>query len=296
MISALTPGALVLEGGGMRGAFSAGVTDYFLDEGLLFDHIYGVSIGACHACSYISQQRGRAYRIVADYINDPRYMSYKKLAFGGNLFSPEFIYHTIPDELDPFDYDAFREYKGDFCVVMTDCKTGAAKYARVSDLKTEVDYVRASASLPGLSRIVKVGGGDYLDGGMADSIPVKRAAADGCKKTVAVLTREEGYVKEPSKAYRMTMLLHPLHPKLSEAVKTRHIMYNETLDYIDEKEAAGEIFVLRPPKGSLHVGRLERDRAKLDDLYRVGYETAKAKGAELKKYLAAENAKEGILL
>ncbi len=296
MIDTLTSGALVLEGGGMRGAFSAGVTDFFLDEVLMFDHIYGVSIGACHACSYISQQRGRAYRIVADYINDPRYMSYRKLIFSGNLFSPEFIYHTIPDRLDLFDYDAFRAYKGDFEVVMTDCKTGEAAYRRIRDLKTEVDYVRASASLPGLSRIVKAGGGEYLDGGMTDSIPVKKAAADGCQKIVAVLTREAGYVKEPSMAYRMTRIMHPLHPRLSESVKNRHIMYNETLDYIDEKESSGEIFVLRPPKGSLHVDRLERDRAKLDELYRIGYETAKERGAELRRYLAAETAKEGILL
>lgn len=281
----LTPGALVLEGGGMRGAFTAGVLDFFLDKDIMFDRIYGVSMGACHACSYISGQRGRAFSVVADYINDPRYMSYKNRFLGGDLFSEKFVYHTIPDELYPFDYKTFENYEGEFYVGMTDCRTGKATYARVSELARDIDFVRASASLPGFSRIVKVGGGAYLDGGMADSIPVMKAAEDGNKRIVTVLTQEEGYVKPPSKSYRLTRVIHMLHPKLSEAVKNRHIMYNKTLGYIDEKEAAGELFVIRPPKGSLNISRLERDRDKLLALYERGYETAEENYDALMKYL-----------
>lgn len=281
----LTQGALILEGGGMRGSFTAGVLDFLLDSGIIFDRVYGVSIGACHACSYLSRQRERAFKVVADYINDPRYMKYTNLLKGGDLFPAEFVYHTIPDELYPFDYDTFKAYEGEFYAVMTDCASGAPVYARVSDLRRDVDLVRASASLPGFSRIVRTAGGEYLDGGMADSVPVKKAAADGCRKIVAVLTREEGYVKEPSKLYRLTRLIHPKHPKLSEAIKNRHIMYNETLKYIADKEAAGELFVIRPPKGALNLGRLERDRGKLEALYRRGYETAAERFEAMKEYL-----------
>lgn len=281
----LTSGALVLEGGGMRGAFTAGVLDYLLDNDIMMERIYGVSIGACHACSYISRQRERAFRVVADYINDPRYMSYKNRFLKGDLFSPEFVYHTIPDELYPFDYETFRNYPGEFYVVVTDCKSGRGVYVRVDDLRAGIDYVRASASLPGFSQIVKVDGGHYLDGGMVDSIPVRKAVEDGSEKVVVVLTRENGYTKEPSKAYHMTRILHPLHPKLSESVKNRHFMYNATLRYIEEEEAAGRIFVIRPPKGSVNISRLERDHAKLTDLYHRGYETAREQGEALKKYL-----------
>lgn len=281
----LTQGALVLEGGGMRGSFTAGVLDFLLDNEIIFDRVYGVSMGACHACSYLSRQRERAFKVVADYINDPRYMKYSNLLKGRDLFPAEFVYHTIPDELYPFDYDTFKLYEGEFYAVMTDCNTGKPAYMRVSDLRRDVDLVRASASLPGFSRIVKTAGGEYLDGGMADSIPVKKAAADGSKKIVAVLTREKGYIKEPSKAYRLTRIIHPKHPKLSESIKNRHIMYNETLKYIDNMEAAGELFVIRPPEGALNIGRLERDRSKLEALYKRGFDTAAEQFEAMKQYL-----------
>ena len=286
-MASLTPGALVLEGGGMRGAFTAGVLDYLLDKDIMFDHIYGVSIGACHACSYISRQRGRAFRIVADYVNDPRYMGYRHLLKEGNMFATDFVYRRIPDELDPFDYETFRNYGGDFRVVMTDCDTGKPVYARVKDLKTDIDYVRASASLPGFSRIVHLPCGDCLDGGMVDSIPVKKAFADGSKKVVAVLTRDEDYVKSPSKAYRITRVLHPLHPKLNDSIKHRHEMYNETTGYITEKEASGELFVIRPEKADINIERLERNRDKLEALYEKGYAAAEKQGDRLMAYLEA---------
>ncbi len=278
-----------MEGGGMRGAFTTGVLDFFLDKNLIFDKVYGVSAGACHACSYLSRQRGRAFRVVADYINDSRYMSYANLLKGKDFFSEEFVYHTIPDGLNPFDYKAFKEYDGEFYCVVTNCSTGEAEYIRAKDLREDIDIVRASASLPILSKMVNIGGEDYLDGGMTDSIPVKKALADGAKKCVAVLTRDDGYVKEPNKIYPLAMLLHPFHNPLGLAMKHRHEMYNETLKYVKEAEEAGKIFVLRPLAEKLDVSRLERDRSKLVKLYRHGYETAAANYAPLMKYLGKED-------
>lgn len=287
----LTKAALVLEGGGMRGAFTAGVLDFFLDNELMFDKIYGVSMGACHACSYISEQRERAFRVVADYINDPRYMGLKHKITTGDYLPADFIYHKIPDELCPFDYETFKNYKGTFYAVLTDCRTGKAVYMPVDDLKPQIDIVRASASLPVFSRMVKINGGEYLDGGMVDSIPVKKAIEDGNEKVVVVLTRDKGYVKEPSKAYKITRVLHPNHKKLSEVIKNRHIMYNDEVKYIEKLEAEGKIFVIRPPKGSLNIGRLERDRDKLQVLYETGLAVAQENGKALMEYLGKDDLK-----
>ncbi len=287
----LTDGALVLEGGGMRGAFTTGVLDFFLDKGLIFSRVYGVSAGACHACSYLSRQRERAFRVVADYINDPRYMSYANMLKGKDLFSEEFVYHTIPDGLYPFDYKAFKEYAGEFYAVVTNCSTGEAEYLRVTDLRKDIDKVRASASLPIFSHLVEIDGNDYLDGGMTDSIPVKKALEDGAKKCIAVLTRDIDYVKEPSYIYPLVMLRHPFHNPLGLAIKHRHEMYNSTLDYIDEKEAEGSVFVIRPDADRLDISRLERSREKLEKLYEHGYEKASESFEKMAHYLGKDDIK-----
>ena len=281
----LTRGALVLEGGGMRGAFTTGVLDFLLEKKVVFDRVYGVSAGACHACSYLSLQPKRAFRVVADYVNDPRYMSFFNLLKGEDMFPAEFVYHTIPDGLDPYDYKTANEYPGKFCVVTTDCRSGRAKYFEVGDLRRDIDMVRASASLPLLSHMVKIGGGEYLDGGMSDSIPVKRAFADGAEKCVAVLTRDADYLKESSGLYRLARLLSPRHKGLAESMKNRHLMYNETVNYIKRSAAEGKVFVFRPEKERLDVGRLEKDRSKLERLYEHGYETAEKQFDAMMEYL-----------
>ncbi len=282
----LAEGALALEGGGMRGAFTTGVLDYMLEKNVVFDRVYGVSAGACHACSYLSLQPGRAFRVVADYVNDPRYMSFFNLLKGEDMFPAEFVYHTIPDGLDPYDYKTANEYPGRFYAVTTDCNSGKARYFEIKDLRGDIDKVRASASLPLLSHMVKIDGGDYLDGGMSDSIPVKRALADGAKKCVAVLTRDADYLKEPSGVYRLARIMTPRHRGLAESMKNRHLMYNETVNYIKKASAAGEIFVFRPEKERLDVGRLEKDRSKLERLYAHGYETAEANWERMMEYLS----------
>lgn len=281
----LTEGALVLEGGGMRGSFTTGVLDFLLEKNIVFDRVYGVSAGACHATSYLSLQPERAYRVVANYVNDPRYMGYSNLLKGDDLFAREFVYHTIPDELDPYDYDMLREYPGKLNVVVTDCNTGKPVYMPVEDLRRDIDKVRASASLPILSHMVKIDGGEYLDGGMCDSIPVKKALADGAKKCIVVLTRDPDYRKEASSSYRLAKLFHPRHKKLAFAMKYRHLMYNETVEYVQEMEKAGELFVFRPLKERLDVERLERNPEKLRRLHDHGYETAAANYDKLIAYL-----------
>lgn len=281
----LTEGALVLEGGGMRGAFTTGVLDYMLEKNMVFDRVYGVSAGACHACSYLSLQPGRAFRVVADYINDPRYMSFFNLLKGEDVFPAEFVYHTIPDGLDPYDYKTIKDYPGKFYAVATDCNSGGPHYFEIDDLRKDIDKVRASASLPLMSHMVKIDGGEYLDGGMSDSIPVKKALADGAKKCVVVLTRAADYIKEPGKTYLLARLTTPRHKGLINSLRSRHLMYNETTCYIKKAEAAGKIFVFRPEKERLDVSRLEKDRSKLERLYAHGHETAKANHGRLLEYL-----------
>lgn len=281
----LTEGALVLEGGGMRGAFTTGVLDFFLEKNIVFDRVYGVSAGACHACSYLSLQPERAFHVVADYVNDPRYMGYSNLLKGDDLFSKEFVYHTIPDKLNPFDYEAFEAYPGKFYAVVTDCKTGKPVYFPIDELRRDIDKVRASASLPILSHMVKIDGGEYLDGGMCDSIPVKKAIADGAKKCVVVLTRDTEYRKEPSGTYRLSQLFHPRHKKLAYALKYRHLMYNESVEYVQQQDRAGEVFALRPLKERLDVERLERNPDKLKQLHDHGYEVAAENYDRLITYL-----------
>ena len=190
---------LILEGGGMRGTYTTGVLDFFMDHDIYFRHIYGVSAGACHACSYISKQRGRAFEIFEKYLNDERYCSLKSLRKTGNFFGVEMIYDLIPNRYIPFDYEQASVYEGELYSVVTDCRTGEPAYLRIGDLHSDMDKIRASASLPLLARTVKIDGKDYLDGGISDSIPLEESIRAGNRKNVLILTREKGYKKKKIK-------------------------------------------------------------------------------------------------
>ncbi|MBR3211821.1 MAG: patatin family protein, partial [Firmicutes bacterium] len=249
---------IVFEGGGLRGIFAAGVIDYLLDNGIVFDHVMGVSAGACHACSYLSGQRGRSYAVSTDYLNDKRYMSMDSLAKTGDLFGVDFIYHKIPEELYPLDNEHFKESGVTFRVGVTNCITGEAEYPQVKDMIEDVDLVRASSSLPLLARMVYINGTPYMDGGIADSVPIKASEAFGCEKNVVVLTRPAGYRKDPEKLTKVIGMKYRKFPKMVEALKHRDEVYNETMDYIDEGVAKGTIFRIAP-MGDLEIGRLEKD-------------------------------------
>ena len=264
---------LVLEGGGMRGIYTAGVLDFFLERDLFFSRTYGVSAGSCHACSYLSKQAGRAYRIGTEYLDDKRYCSVYSLLTTGDLFGAKMCYDTIPNELDLFDYGTFSQYPGAFFAVVTNCATGQAEYLPVKDLHRDVIAIQASSSLPLLSRMVPINGKRYLDGGVADSIPLARSIEDGMRKNVVILTQCPTYRKEPNQMMPFIKLRYRRYPSLVKAMETRHTRYNETLDLIRLERDAGRAFVIQP-KEAPAIGRVEKDRDKLKALYNQGYKDA----------------------
>lgn len=277
---------LILEGGGMRGIFTAGVLDLFLEQGLEFRRIYAVSAGACHACSYLSHQKGRAFRVGTSYLKDKRYCSVHSLLTTGDIFGADMCYDIIPNQLDPYDYDTFDRYTGDFRAVITNCATGQAEYPKIKDLHTDILAVRASSSLPLLSRMVPIKGQLYLDGGIADSIPLARSIRDGSRKNVVVLTRAEGYRKQPNKALPAVRVEYRNYPHLVEALTTRHERYNQALELVAQQHAAGSAFVIRPQTPP-SIGRVEKDLKKLKALYQQGYDQAQKLLPALRSFLEA---------
>lgn len=262
---------LIFEGGGMRGAYTTGVIDAFLDNDLEFSSCYGVSVGACNAASFIAKQRGRAYRVTTDYIGDKRYCSLQNLLTTGNFFGPEMLYHIIPEELDPYDYDAFSRYSGKLYVVATNCETGEAEYFHLKNMREEVDMLQASSSLPLLAKPVRIDGKEYLDGGVADSIPLRQSIADGNSKNVIALTQDITYRKGPMKIIPLLKIIYRNRPNLVHQLATRHIRYNQTLNILAEEESAGRAFVIRPKK-PVNIGRVETNKTKLAALYDDGYQ------------------------
>lgn len=275
---------LVLEGGGMKGMYTAGVLDFFLDKGLEFSSVYGVSAGACHMCSYLSKQRGRALDVGIDYLDSKKYCSVESLLTTGDLFNVKTAYHLIPEYLNPYDYAAFDKYEGKAYAVVTNIVTGRPEYLRIRDMKKDIDAIRASASLPLVSRNVRIGDSLYLDGGIADAIPIHKSILDGNKKNVVILTKEEGYVRKPTTHLELLKLRYFKYPKVAELMAERHITYNDTLEYLEEQQANGQAFVLRPKKKS-DVGRIEKDAEKLKALYEEGYRDAADNFELLQNYL-----------
>ena len=279
---------LVVEGGGMRGVYSSGVLDFFIEKDLFFENNYGVSAGACHLCSYLAKQYKRAFRVNVDYLNDKRYCSVHSLLKTGDLFGAEMLYDIIPNELDLFDYDTYNKNESNFYVVITDINTGKPEYVKIGDLKKDIIYVRASSSLPLLAQNVKINDKEYLDGGISDSIPIKKSIADGNKKNVVVLTRDSTYRKGKNSLMPIIKLKYKKYPNFVKSMADRYIVYNEILDFIKELEDNGDVFVIRPKK-PVNIGRTEKNREKLEALYNDGYNDAKDCYEELLKYLGKEN-------
>lgn len=278
---------LVLEGGGMKGVYTAGVLDFFLDKGIEFSSVYGVSAGACHMCSYLSKQRGRAFAVNVDYLDSSDYCSMKSLLTTGDLFNVDMCYHRIPEQLNPYDYGAFERYEGRAYSVATNIETGMPEYFRIRDMKADIDKIRASASLPLVSRNVIIQGKPYLDGGISDAIPLQKSIIDGNMRNVVIMTKEEGYVREPFKELGLIRLKYGKYPKVYELMKDRHIRYNRLLRYIEDQQKNDRAFVIRP-KHKSGVGRVEKDKEKLKNLYLEGYEDARECFEELQNYLEEE--------
>lgn len=275
---------LVLEGGGMRGIYTAGVLDFFMDKDLYTDGVIGVSAGACHACSYVSKQRGRAYRTNTDFIKDKRYMSFQSLLKTGDLFGADFVYDTIPNSLDLYDYETFNKGKTKLYAVCSNLETGKAEYLQCINMKHDVIYVRASASLPLLSRIVEVDGKKLLDGGAADSIPVKKFQQLGYDKNIVVLTQCNDYRKGKNNLLPLIRKRYKKYPKFVEILANRHILYNRTLDELGVMEKRGEVFIIRP-SSPVNISRLEKNVDKLKALYDQGYRDAQAQYEALMEFI-----------
>lgn len=266
---------LVLEGGAMRCMYTAGILDYFLDNNIDLLHCYGVSAGAVSATNYLSKQRGRTFRTTIDYINDKRYCSIRNLITTGNLFSTDFLYNQIPNQLDPFDYDTFKNNNVRMTAVVSDVVSGKPFYKEFTDLREDMEWLRASCSLPFLAQIVELTGQRYLDGGLCDSIPLERAMNDGYHKNIVILTRPDGYQKKKGKLSSLLgSLFYYKYPQLLKESKNRHSMYNQQLKLIKEQEVLGNVFVFRP-NNSHQIDRLEKNTDKLNALYKQGYQDAK---------------------
>ncbi|KZZ83744.1 patatin family protein [Bacillus sp. SJS] len=270
----------------MRGVYTAGVLEYFMENELYFPYVIGVSAGACMAASYLSRQMDRNRTVNIDYAGDPKYLSLQNYIRSRQLFGMDYIFDEIPNRLVPFDFEAFSNNPEQLVIGTTDCETGKPVYfdkpETMGDLLT---IIRASSSLPFIAPMVPFRGKMLMDGGIVDSIPLKKAEQDGIERNVVVLTRNKGYVKSQPKAQWMVERTLRKHPLLAKAILERYRMYNDTLSYIDEQEAKGHIFVIRPSK-RLEVGRIERDPVKLDALYRQGIEDAKRLLEDLQTWLA----------
>lgn len=261
---------LILEGGAMRGLFSAGVTDIMMENGIVFDGAVGVSAGAAFGCNYKSGQIGRAARYNIKYAGDKRYCSLRNLIRTGDLFGVEFCYERIPLELDLFDTPAFIENPMEFYTVATDCETGKAVYHKCRDgLGEDLLHIRASASMPLVSRVVEAGDLKLLDGGIADSVPLKFFEEIGYDRNVVILTQPADYRKEKNSMLSLMRIALRKYPKAVEAMAHRHEVYNETLEYIAKREAEGKVLVIRPD-GALPVKRLEKDPQVLKRVYEIG--------------------------
>lgn len=276
---------LVLEGGGMKGIYTAGVLEFFLDKEIEFSSCYGVSAGACHLCSFLSKQKKRAYRVAVNYLDNKKYCGAFSLLTTGDLFGVDMCYDLIPNYLDPYDFEAFDRYEGKAYAVVTNIRTGEAEYIQLKDMHEDIQAVRASSSMPLVSRKVKIGDEYYLDGGISDSIPIRKSIADGNEKNVVILTKEAGFRRKTESHMALIKARYARYPKVYELMKERDEQYNKTLDYLEEQEKEGKAFIFRPKKKSL-VGRVEKDKSKLDALYEEGYEDAQERYVELLEYLS----------
>ena len=278
---------LVLEGGAMKGVYTAGVLDFFLDKEIEFSSCYGVSAGACHLCSFLSKQKKRAYRVAINYLDNKRYCGTFSLLTTGDLFGADMCYDLIPNYLDPYDYEAFAAYQGKAYAVVTNIGTGKAEYMPMEDMHRDILAVRASSSMPLVSRNVKLGDGVYLDGGISDSVPIAKSIADGNQKNVVILTKEIGFRREAASAAQLALLRarYVKYPKVYELMKERHVCYNNMLDDLDRQVENGNAFVIRPKKKS-SVSRVEKDEKKLKALYEEGYRDAEECYLELLEYLS----------
>lgn len=276
---------LILEGGAMRGLFTAGVIDVLLENNITVDGAIGVSAGAAFGCNYKSKQIGRALRYNKRFCNDKRYCGFYSLITDGNIYSKKFCYGDVPLKYDKFDFETYKTNPMDFYVVCTDIVTGEAVYHNFTgDEESRFEWIRASASLPMVSEIVEIDGMKLLDGGMADSIPIKYFESIGYDRNIVILTQPYDFEKKKNGMMPVIRMLYRKYPGLINAMEKRHTVYNETLQYIKEKEKKGELLVLRP-KEKLPVNKIEKNPDNLQKAYDMGRKEAEERLCEIINYL-----------
>ena len=278
---------LVLEGGAMRGLFSAGITDVWMEAGIEFDGLIGVSAGAAFGCNIKSRQPGRAIRYNKRFARDPRYSGWRSLWKSGDIFNAQFAYHEVPAKYDIFDDKAFDNNPLPFYVVCTDVESGQPVYKQLS--KTNYDcyeWIRASASMPVVSKVVELEGMKLLDGGITDSIPLEKMIELGYERNVVILTQPEGYVKKPNRLMPLIRLSLRKYPNAVKASRDRHLMYNRQLEYVRRREKEGNALVIRPDN-ALEIGHIEHDAAKMQKIYDIGRKKGEETLKAVKDFLKA---------
>jgi len=278
---------LILEGGAMRGMFTCGVIDVLMENGITFDGAAGVSAGAVFGCNFKSKQIGRPIRYNKKYCKDPRYCSIRSLIKTGNLYNANFCYRDIPDVLDPFDRETFKNNPMEFFIGATNVKTGKCLYHQCIDGgQTDIKWMQASASMPLASKPVFVDGHLLLDGAVADSVPYKYMEQKGYNRNLIVLTQPDGYKKNKSKLSFVIKFLLRKYPAIAEAMVMRYKMYNKQMEEINEREQKGISFVIRPPK-ALGISRTENNPDELERVYQIGRHEAQVALPALKSFLSS---------
>ena len=274
---------LVLEGGGLRGIYTAGVLDEMLKDKIKVDAIIGVSMGALIGINYKSKQPERAIRYNLKYCDDKRYIGLRSLIKTGNIANKDFAYYKVPNELDKFDYDTYKKSKTKMYVTVTNLETGEAEYIEVKDAKDNIEYFRASSSMPGVSKIVEINNKKYLDGGVADSIPVLKALELGYDRIIVVLTRPIEYRKKETEM-KWLQSRYKKYPKFKKIIANRNKNYNKTVEEIIKLEKDNKIFCIRPSQ-KIKIKRVEKNEITILEQYNLGKNDYKERKSELKKYL-----------
>lgn len=277
---------LVLEGGGLRGLFTAGIIDVLLENNITADGMVGVSAGATFGCNYKSKQPGRTLRYNIAFKDDPRYMGLRSFLKTGDWVGSEFCYHTLPQELDVFDNETFKQNPMEFFLVCTNVDTGEAVYRKIDSFDDHnLEWLRASASMPVVSKPVCIDGYRLLDGGMADSIPLAYLQSQGYDRNIVVLTQPHGFRKKRPAIYPLMKIALRKTPKIAEAMANRHIMYNAQLDYLAEQEKKGNTLLIYP-EDELPIGRIELNEEKMRNVYNMGRTACENRLDEIKKFYA----------
>ena len=277
---------LVLEGGAMRGMWTCGVLDTFLDNNINVDGIIGTSAGGLFGVNYVSKQRERGIRYNKKYCRDYRYMSIFSLLLTGNIINKKFAFYKVSTELDPFDNEEFKKSKIDFFITATNVETGKAEYFKITDPFKDMEKLRATSAIPLVSKCVEIDGKKYLDGGVSDSIPIQKMEEMGYDKIIVVLTQPLDFKKKKinEKKQKLVSFVYKKYPNLIDSMLNRHNDYNETIDHIKKLEKSGKVFVIRPSK-KLDIKVVERNPEKLEETYQIGISDGKKSIKGLKKFL-----------